>query len=57
MEINIKKCDAWCEMLLAIMALTKKLNRNEKTYIKANFKIAMGNLELQELEAKNAKYC
>ncbi len=49
-KINKEKCDAWCEMLIALFKMTKKLNANEAKYIKANFSIAFGKLELQELE-------
>lgn len=55
MENNIdkKKCNAWCELLLAIMKLTKELNKNEKRYIMANFTIALASLELEELQEKS----
>lgn len=53
MEINKEKCNAWCDMLMALMKMTKELNNDEAKYIKAMFLIAFGNLELQELEEKN----
>jgi len=52
MKINKEKCNAWCDMLMALMRMTKELNNNEAKYIKAMFSIAFGNLELQELEEK-----
>ena len=51
-NINKKKCSAWCELLLAIMKMTKELNKYEKKYIYANFTIAMANLELEELQER-----
>lgn len=51
-NIDKKKCSEWCESLLAIMRMTKKLNKYEKRYIIANFTIAMANLELKELQEK-----
>lgn len=51
--IDEKKCNAWCEMLMALMRMTKDLNDDEAKYIKANFSIAFGKLQLQELETKN----
>lgn len=53
MNINKEKCNAWCELLIALMKITKEINKDEVRYIKANFAIAFGNLELQELEEKN----
>ena len=50
MEINIEKCNAWCDMLMALMKMTKDLSNDEAKYIKAMFSIALGNLALQELE-------
>lgn len=50
--INTKKCDAWCEMMLAIMRMTKELNKYEKRYIMNNFNIALSLLDLQELKEK-----
>lgn len=50
--INTKKCDAWCEMLLAIMRMTKELNDYERKYIINNFNIALSLIELQELKEK-----
>ena len=52
MKINEEKCNAWCDMLMALMRMTKELNNDEAKYIKAMFSIAFGNLELQELEEK-----
>lgn len=49
-NINEEKCNAWCDMLMALMRMTKDLNDSEATYIKANFSIAFGKLQLQELE-------
>ncbi len=51
--IDRKKCNAWCDMLIALMKMTKELNDNETKYIKAMFSIAFGNLELNELEENN----
>ncbi len=55
MEINKEKCNAWCDMLMALIKMTKELNRNDAKYIKAMFSIAFGNLELEELENSNKK--
>ena len=52
LKINKEKCNAWCDMLMAFMRMTKDLNNDEAKYIKAMFSIAFGNLELQELEEK-----
>lgn len=52
MKINKEKCNAWCDMLMAFMRMTKDLNNDEAKYIKAMFSITFGNLELQELEEK-----
>lgn len=52
MKINKEKCNAWCEMLMSFMALTKDLNEYEAKYIKGIVSIALGNLELQELDEK-----
>ena len=52
MNINKEKCNAWCELLISLMKMTKKINKDEARNIKANFAIAFGNLELQELEEK-----
>lgn len=52
MNINKEKCNAWCELLISLMKMTKEINKDEARYIKANFAIAFGNLELQELEEK-----
>ena len=49
-NINEGKCNAWRDMLMALMRMTKDLNESEATYIKANFSIAFGKLKLQELE-------
>ena len=46
MKINEEKCNAWCDMLMALMRMTKELNNDEAKYIKAMFSIAFGNLEL-----------
>lgn len=51
--INEEKCNAWCEMLIAFMKMTKDINNSEARYIKAMFAIAFGNLEMQELKEKN----
>lgn len=53
MNINKEKCNAWFELLISLMKMTKEINKDEARYIKANFAIAFGNLELQELEEKN----
>ena len=50
MNIDKKKCEAWCDLMLALMKMTKDLNDTEYRYIKANFSIAFGKLELQELQ-------
>ena len=51
-KINKGKCNAWCDMLMALMRMTKDLNDSEAKYIKAMFSIAFGKLELQELEVQ-----
>lgn len=50
MSINKEKCNAWCDLFLAITNMTKELTNEECRYIKASFSVALGNLELQELE-------
>ncbi len=50
MSIDKKKCEAWCDLMLALMKMTKDLNDAEYRYIKANFSMAFGKLELQELQ-------
>ena len=50
MNINKEKCNAWIDALLAFVKMSKELNDTEYRYIKANFSIAFGKLELQELE-------
>lgn len=50
MTINKEKCKAWCDFMLAFVRMTQDLNDMEYRYIKANFSIAYGKLELQELE-------
>ena len=51
--IHKSKCDAWVEMLIAILNMTKDLTDEDVDYIKANLSIAYGQLKLQELEAKD----
>lgn len=51
-KINKGKCNAWCDMLMAFMRMTKDLNDSEAKYIKAMFSIAFEKLELQELEVQ-----
>lgn len=51
--IDKKKCSAWCDLLIALMKMTKEINHSEAKYIRANFSIAFANLELQELEKEN----
>lgn len=51
-SINTKKCDAWCELMLAIMWMTKELNKYKERYILNNFNIALSLLDLQELKEK-----
>ena len=48
--IDKNKCNAWCDLSLALIKMTKDLNENEVKYIKAMFSIAFGNLELEELK-------
>lgn len=50
MDINRGKCDAWVDLLLAIVKLSKDLNKEECKYVKGCFFTALGNLELQELD-------
>lgn len=52
MKIDKKKCNAWSEMLLALIKMAKELTKDECTYIKANFIIALGRVELEELEKR-----
>lgn len=54
-NIDEGKCNAWCDMLMAIMRMTKDLNDNEVTYIQANFSIAFGKLKLQKLKSQTFK--
>ena len=51
--IDKSKCEAWAEMLIAILKMTKDLTDEEFDYIKANISIAYGQLKLQELETKD----
>lgn len=51
--INKAKCEAWCELMISIIKLSKELTDKEYDYIKANVSIAFGKLKLQELEAKD----
>lgn len=53
--INKSKCEAWAEMLIAILKMTKDLTDDEFEYIKANLSIAYGQLKLEELEKKARK--
>ena len=50
MNIDKEKCEAWSEMIMALIKMAKELNNDEAKYIKANFAISYGKLELQELE-------
>lgn len=52
MKLDKKKCNAWGEMLLALIRMAKELTEEEYTYIRANFLITFGKLELEELEKK-----
>ncbi len=49
-NINKEKCNAWCEMMLALTKMTRELSNEEYEYIQANFAIAFGKLKLEELE-------
>lgn len=51
--INKSKCEAWVEMFMAFLRMTKDLTDDEVEYIKANISIAYGQLKLQELETKD----
>lgn len=53
MTINKEKCNAWIEMMMAILKMTNELNEEELDYIKANFAIAYGTMKLKKLEAKD----
>lgn len=55
MNIDKGKCEAWSEMIMALIKMAKELNNDEAKYIKANFAISYGKLELQELEKDNKK--
>ena len=55
MNIDKEKCAAWSEMIMALIKMAKELNNDEAKYIKANFAISYGKLELQELEKDNKK--
>lgn len=52
MNIDKGKCDAWSSLLLALLKMSRDLNDDEYRYIRANFSIAFGKLELQNLEKK-----
>ncbi len=54
MNIDKGKCDAWSSVLLALVKMSRNLNDDEYRYIKANFSIAFGKLELQNLENKKS---
>ncbi len=49
-NINKEKCNAWCEMMLALTKMARELSNEEYEYIQANFAIAFGKLKLEELE-------
>lgn len=53
MKVNKEKCTAWSNLCLTLLQMTKELTDEEYRYIKANFSIAFGNLELKELEDKS----
>lgn len=49
MNIDKKKCNAWCGMFLNFINMTNELNKNEKRYIFASITIAMEKLKIEEL--------
>lgn len=51
--IDKKKCEAWCDLLMALVKMAKDLDKDEAKYIKAIFSIKFGELQLRELETKN----
>lgn len=53
MTINKKKCNAWIEMMMAILKMTKELNEDELDYIKAHVLMMQSQIILEELEAKD----
>ena len=54
-SIDKKKCSAWCDLLIALIKMTKDLNYSEAKYIRATVSMAFANLELQELEEESKK--
>ena len=49
---NKEKCNAWIDMLLAIIKMSKELTDEEYEYIEANFLIKLGEIKLKEMENK-----
>lgn len=50
--INYEKCEAWNDLFLAIMKISKELTEDEAKYIKANLMKKQGELMLEELQGK-----
>lgn len=53
MTINKEKCNAWIEMMMAILKMTNELNEDELDYIKAHLLMMHSQIILEELEAKD----
>lgn len=52
MKIDKVKCANFSKLLLETIKMSRDLNDNEFSFIKAKFSIAFGELELQNLENK-----
>lgn len=52
MNIDKKKCNSWCALLLKFMRMTNSLNIYEKRYLASCITIAIENLNLKELLEK-----
>lgn len=55
MDIDKVKCEAWNEMLIKLIKMSKELNKDEVKYIKTTFAISDVKLESRELEKNNEK--
>lgn len=51
--MNKEKCNAWIDIALAMIRLSKELTTDECDYIKAQCMIIQGKIEMERLENKN----
>lgn len=54
MNLNKEKCNAWMDLIFALIRMSKNLNDMEYRYIRAKLSIEYGKLELQKLEEKHS---